>query len=317
MRQRRLGVKTSTETRELVTLDVAGSRIVGTYHKTQEYWSSSTLPIGVLFVHPGTLPRSAFGDAAVYWADALAACGYPSFRFDLPGLGDSDGDLPETLIDFQSSVNEGEYALKIAPIMQDLVDRFDLSGLVLVGLCAGAVTALYAAAADQRVKGVILMDPYFNLQGESNTRRVAEGSEEDWEDVETSGWQASLPRTANLPLIRCWNRVASSGRPILVFCSPSSTPKLGAFDYLGYLLQQSHRGSRVASIPVDRTNHSFAEYGGKQAVRQHAEEWLAANFPLAAWTESEAMAHHQFSTHALTPAWDGLSKDSISNVSQV
>ena len=265
-------MKTATETRELITLEVAGCRILGTYHKMHE--GAETRRTGVMFVHPGTLPRSAYGDAAVSWADSFAACGYPAFRFDLPGLGDSGGELPEKLLDFQSSVNAGDYALIFSAITQDLVARFDLAGLVLVGLCAGAVTALYAAGVDERVMGVVLMDPYFNLQGEAG---------------DTTGSDTGLPSTANLPLIRSWNRVASSGRPILVLSSPSSTPKLGAFDYLSYLLQKPDRGSRVASIHIDGTNHSFAEYGGKEAVRHHTGNWLNTNFPRTGAATSEAL----------------------------
>lgn len=285
-------MNTSTETRELFTLDVAAHRIFGTYHRpANRPRSSSTSPVGVLFAHPGTLPRSAYGDAGVYWADAFAACGYPSFRFDLPGLGDSNGTLPEKLLDFQSSVNDATYAPMVASVTQELTSSFNLSGAILVGLCAGAATALYAGAADGRVKGLVLMDPYFNLQGESTRQADAEGDDAGPQDAQTSAWETTLPTSANLPLIRCWNRVVVSGRPVLVLSSPSSAPKLGAFDYLGQLLQKTHLVGRVQSISIDRTNHSFAEYGGKQAVRRHVEHWLSANFPLVARAESEAMAH--------------------------
>jgi pimeloyl-ACP methyl ester carboxylesterase len=293
-------VKTFTGTRELITLDVAGGRILGTFHKPHAHRSASTPPIGVLFMHPGTLPRSAYGDAAVFWADAFAARGYPCFRFDLPGLGDSNGELPEKLLDFQSSVNEGEYAIMVPPLTHTIVGRFNLAGVVLVGLCAGAVTALYAAAVDEHVKGLVLMDPYFNLQGERTRPSGAGAFDADGKDAQTSGWQANLPSTANFTLIRCWNRVAASKRPILVLRSSSSKPKSGAFDYLGHLLQESRRGSSVGSISIDGTNHSFAEYGGKEAVRQHAEHWLNVNFSVAAGTESEVAAQQCAGIRELT-----------------
>ena len=110
--------------------------------------------IGVVFLNHGFLPRTAPGDSAVYWADSFASCGYPSFRFDLPGLGDSDGDVPAQMLDF---INAGGYAPVLSATVKELVERFNLSGIVIMGHCAGAVTALYtAAAATKECKGLVL-----------------------------------------------------------------------------------------------------------------------------------------------------------------
>ena len=278
-------------------------------------------PTGVVFLNPGTLPRAALGDSAVYWADSFAASGYPSFRFDLPGLGDSGGDLPTDLMDFQSAVNRGDYAPILSATTQTLVERFELRGVVVVGLCAGAVTALFAAAADNRIKGLILMDPYFNEQQDVTSRsllsrwhmRVIRGIEEDWQRSVPSGSRLgtalflklrgihkamkrvrvlpsgnALPSNANLALLRSWQQVVSSGRRILVFSSRSSVPRAGAFDYVEYLLAKSDRGDGVAAQLIDDTNHSFAEGQGKQAVRRHAGEWLRVNFPLSGGGGSRA-----------------------------
>src|SRR6202034_2178754 len=56
--------------------------------------------IGVLFLNPLSTPRALIGDTAVYWASSFAAQGYPSLRIDLPGLGDSYGELPKDLLTF-------------------------------------------------------------------------------------------------------------------------------------------------------------------------------------------------------------------------
>lgn len=85
------------ETRELISVAFGGIRLWGTYHRS--HGGRSGVPedlaekhrVGVLFLNPGFQPRAALGDSPVYWADSFAKCGYPSFRFDLPGLGDSGG----------------------------------------------------------------------------------------------------------------------------------------------------------------------------------------------------------------------------------
>src|ERR1700690_2549332 len=130
-------VNRAIETRELITVDVGGICVRGTYHKSHEDGSGlgTANRIGVVFLNHGFLPRAAPGDSAVYWADSFASCGYPSFRFDLPGLGDSDGDIPAQMLDF---INTGGYAPILSATVKELVERFNLSGVVTMGHCAGA-----------------------------------------------------------------------------------------------------------------------------------------------------------------------------------
>jgi pimeloyl-ACP methyl ester carboxylesterase len=295
-------VKGSIETRELITVDVGDIRLRGTYHRSHEDRSGSQAGpetrnrIGVLFLNHGFLPRAAPGDSAVYWAESFANCGYPSFRFDLPGLGDSDGDIPAQMLDI---VNAGGYAPMLAATVKDLVARFSLSGVVIMGHCAGAVTALYTAAISKECKGVVATDPYFFLTRERTKIREELSQWSSWSRIGalTSDIYYCLkyirllslrnrpPRNANLSLLRCWNQLASAGMPILVMKAPAVKahgikPRIGEFDYLGYLDALSGRGSRVVVKFIEGTNHSFADVVGRAAIRQHAEEWLNAYFPI-------------------------------------
>ena len=103
----------ATDTRELVEVEVVGLRLRGTFHPPAVL-SAIMRPGGagqgrtaILFLNSLALPRAATGDSAVYWADAFAKRGYPAFRFDLPGLGDSGGETSTGLLDF---INAGGYA---------------------------------------------------------------------------------------------------------------------------------------------------------------------------------------------------------------
>ncbi len=88
------------EGRELITLDGRGVLLRGTFHRPRgsssdsEPGASTRNRIGIVFLNSLSLPRAATGDSAVYWAESFADCGYPSFRLDLPGLGDTAGDIP-------------------------------------------------------------------------------------------------------------------------------------------------------------------------------------------------------------------------------
>lgn len=273
------------ETREVITIEAGGFRLQGTYHYAEEFQESSPCRnnrIGILFLNSGFLPRAADGDSAVYWADAFSKCGYPSFRFDLPGLGDSDGDLPVLMLDFVHLVNDGRYAPLLSTLTKNLTKRFNLLGVVVVGLCAGAVSAIYTAAESTEIKGLVLLDPYFHLkQANASSHGMRAHMRGLFDRLRYFGLLVlgnRLPRNANLPLIRCWKRLVSTGVPMLVMMPSATKPKAGEFDYLRHF---SQRSDRVVVKRIERTNHSFVKGPGKEAVRTYVEKWLADCFPLA------------------------------------
>lgn len=269
-------MKRSTETREVISLIVGGMCLRGTYHRSQASFitdagmAGPTPRIGILFPNSGVLPRAATGDSAVYWADSFARCGYPSFRFDLQGLGDSEGHAPERVLDFLARVNSGSYAPQVSAITKGIVDRFDLSAVVLVAHCAGTVSAVLAAAACNEVRGLVLLEPYFHLQ----EFKLQRGSMR----VQGDG----LPSNANLPLIACWQGLESRGIPMLTLTAraPSLRGTGGEFDYVSYLQSNAHHKSRMVVRAIEGTSHSFAEGPGKEGVRKHVEQWLQDWFPL-------------------------------------
>jgi pimeloyl-ACP methyl ester carboxylesterase len=301
----------AVESRELITLDGLGVPLRGTYHKPQD---ALGIPdrnrIGVVFLNSLFLPRTAAGDSAVYWAEAFAALGYPSFRLDLPGLGDTDAPLNTALQDF---INAGGYESIASAKVKELVERFGLTGVVIIGHCAGAISAVYAAAVATECKGLVLMDPYFFLPQRMRQSRVwkrlgrwAAGNSfgaalsniYDWlKDVRLALRGKRPPENANACLLRRWEEVASRGLPILLLKAPGRKtpgmkPRVGEFDYLEYIQRLAYGKTEVVIQLIEGTDHSFANRVGRAAVRQHIENWLTTYFPIASIEDSTPNAYH-------------------------
>ena len=301
--------------RELIVLDRLGVRLQGTYHHPADRPSGEPAEptnldrIGVLFVNSLSMPRAASGDSAVRWAESIARQGYPAFRIDLPGLGDSEGDSSTDLLDI---VNAGGFASVAADAANQLVERFGLSGVVFFGHCAGAVSALYAGAASSDCRGLILLEPYFHVARAERPRVRRRLS--DWARSSRMGTLASnlydrirnfssalrgsaLPANANAQLLARWKQIASTGLPILLLKAPGikaqgAKPRLGEFDYIDHVVKLAGRKESIAVEFVESADHSFANREGREAVEQHIAGWLAANFPLTDFEfGTERIAH--------------------------
>jgi alpha-beta hydrolase superfamily lysophospholipase len=291
------------DARELIVLNSSPTRIQGTYHRPAHgpedsaFASADQGRVGVLFINSLSLPRAASGDSAVHWADRIAERGVPAFRVDLPGLGDSAGEASTDLLD---NINAGVFASVAAAIMKELADRYELSGLILFGHCAGSVSAIYTAGVSKECRGLILLDPYFHLPQAKRPRVREELS--DWarrsrvgrmlsnifdrlKKVRLAASGSGLPANANSDLLAQWKQVATAGLPILLLRSPGikaqgDKPRVGEFDYIDHVLKLAGRRSRVLAEFVDGADHSFANRVGRQAVDEHIEHWVELHFGL-------------------------------------
>ena len=108
--------------------------------------------VGVLILVGGPQYRVGSHRQFVLLARRLADAGYPTLRFDCRGMGDATGAM-RTFEDFGPDVAAG---------IQVLLDSFPrLRKVVVWGLCDAASAALMFAAADRRVVGFVLLNPWF------------------------------------------------------------------------------------------------------------------------------------------------------------
>jgi pimeloyl-ACP methyl ester carboxylesterase len=146
--------------RKCFEIVVQGLRTRGVVHLPEPGTASGFEGLGVIVLHPGFLPRSAQADSAVALADALARIGLPTVRVDLPGLGDSEGDLPEDSFTFIDMVQEGAFADIALECVESIKAQLGWRRVIIGGHCGGAITALFALAAHKLdwVAGLFALD---------------------------------------------------------------------------------------------------------------------------------------------------------------
>jgi len=139
-----------------VVFSCQSDQLIGLIHKP-----ANVAGIGILIVVGGPQYRIGSHRQFVLLARMLAANDIPVMRFDYRGMGDSEG-----LIRSFSNIDED---IKVA------VDTFsnsvpDLTGVVIWGLCDAASAASFYAYQDERIKGLVLLNPWvFTEQGAAKT----------------------------------------------------------------------------------------------------------------------------------------------------
>lgn len=121
--------------------------LVGTLHLPAQ----TPQRVAVVFVTGGMQTRAGSHRGFLLLARAMAACGFAVLRFDLPGLGDSEGE-PRPFDQNQDALH--------AAIDAVLSRVRGVERVVLWGLCDGASAAALYAPHDARVAGLMLVNPW-------------------------------------------------------------------------------------------------------------------------------------------------------------
>jgi exosortase A-associated hydrolase 1 len=130
-----------------VVFGCAGERLIGVVAMPV----GQPFETGVLIVVGGPQYRAGSHRQFTLLARDLAACGIASLRFDVRGMGDSEGD---------SRTFDAVDDDLAAAIDAFLLYAPTLKSMVLWGLCDAASAALIYAHRDPRVAGLILLNPW-------------------------------------------------------------------------------------------------------------------------------------------------------------
>ena len=117
----------------------------------------------VLIVNSGGDPRCGANRSGTVMARQLAASGIASLRIDFAGLGDSVAQD-----DGQTHVFETDRRPEVSAAF-DALTTLGYTQLTLYGLCSGAYHAFWAAAADERVETLVMVNlPTFEWQASTD-----------------------------------------------------------------------------------------------------------------------------------------------------
>ena len=135
-----------------VVFSCEGEPLIGILHTP----TSTGASVGVLIIVGGPQYRVGSHRQFVQLARGLAASGYPTFRFDYRGMGDSAaqfGGFEHVTADIRAAV---DVFLSEVP---------GLDGVVLFGLCDAASAALMYVGCDTRIRGIVLANPWVRTTG--------------------------------------------------------------------------------------------------------------------------------------------------------
>lgn len=170
----------TTITERLTSVDTPRGRMVGIIAEPLARGRSETC---LITVNAGALRRTGPNRLSTAVArHAAAVVGMPSARFDLPGLGDSDGRYVQRTE--HTDTDEEEGVRLISTIMNHLESGPDAIGqrFVSSGLCSAAYWPMRAALEDKRLVGCVLI----NLGTFRWTPKDAERARQPYPDLEAT-----------------------------------------------------------------------------------------------------------------------------------
>lgn len=130
-----------------IVFELGGDQLIGVLTHPQ----SVARARGVLIVVGGPQYRVGSHRQFVLLARRLAAEGYPTFRFDCRGMGDSSG----AMRDFEHIGDDIAAGIDVF-----VREAPDVKEVVIWGLCDAASAAMMFATADPRVHGLVLVNPW-------------------------------------------------------------------------------------------------------------------------------------------------------------
>lgn len=133
-----------------------GLSLYGILHKPENPRRPHT---GIIFIFAGV--RGRVGTSRQYVEYARRLCdkeGYYILRYDVYGMGDSEGDVPPCPArHYYGTIQTGRYVDDVDSGVKFFLNEVNVEKKYLFGLCGGAITALLAGKYQKNIDGYILL----------------------------------------------------------------------------------------------------------------------------------------------------------------
>ncbi len=294
---------------EAVVFGFSGEQLVGVLARPEPGDGAAESGLGVLVVVGGPQYRVGSHRQFLLLARKVAAAGFPVFRFDYRGMGDSGGEKR----DFEAV--SGDIGAAIDAFVKDYPS---VKEVVLWGLCdAASASLIYVDAThDPRVAGLIVLNPWVrsettlaqthikhyygnrlmqkefwlklltgrlqlakSIRGLLKSMSLARGSAVKQEGVHRS-FQARMAAG--------WR--ACSGEVLLILSGEDYTAK----EFVGYAEANPEwsaliGGENVTRIDVSDADHTFSNARSRAAVEDASIKWLAELGARLAWRAGQPL----------------------------
>lgn len=236
------------------------------------------LPRGVLVITGGPQYRVGAHRQFTLLARMLAGRGIPVMRFDRRGMGDSDGE-PRG---FDSIDDDIRAAMK-----EFFMQMPEMKEVVICGLCDAATAAAFYAHTDERVAGLVLLNPWIRTP-EGAARAMLRhyylgrlGEVAFWKKVATGNLDfaasaaalrhnmrlAAADRRASLPQRVLASLSCFEGRVLVVLSGEDLTAREFA-----RLMEKHELKCRRVDVPA--ANHTFASREWRDEVATASANWI-------------------------------------------
>ncbi len=248
-----------------------------------------------VLINAGAQRRTGPNRMWVEIARRWAARGVPTLRFDLAGIGDSDGD--STRLVQVAAIYAQTYGRQARAALDALAARGLPERFVVLGLCAGGYWSLHTALADERVGTVVMLNPRSLIwdEGVYGARRARELRERL---LLASTWRKALRGELNLArhmeTARALARRATRSRALTRGQLGDSAPP--AIDRSALL-------ASVFDMLRNRDQHALLLFTGSEPLHEElARKGLLDD--ARRWPNLEiAIRGTSADTHTLTPLW--------------
>jgi alpha-beta hydrolase superfamily lysophospholipase len=249
-----------------------------------------------VLINAGAQRRTGPNRMWVEIARRWAARGVPTLRFDLAGIGDSDGDsakLVQVAAIYAQTYGRQARAALDALAARGLPERF-----VVLGLCAGGYWSLHTALADERAGTVVMLNPRSLIwdEGVYGARRVRELRERL---LLASTWRKAIRGELNLA------RHMETARAVARRATRSRALTRGQLG--GSAPPPVDRSALLASVfdrLRDRDQHALLLFTGSEPLHDELASKGLLDDARPRWPNLEiAIRGTSADTHTLTPLW--------------